>query len=247
MRTLVIIFAFALMGASAIAGRGFNGSSDIIVANGISTPLDISSGPVSFSAWFYPTTALSGSLGEYDIMTHWQGFSSGAQLLVSLGGSETGTNQLYAWMGCCGGLSSYVQCGTLSANHWYNVFGYQNGTIFSITVTQAGVGQTCTNYVNYTEQRTAGGANFNIGGHNGTANFPGRIAEVGYWNVALSAGEQKALSTGVSPAKIRRSHLVGYWPLYGAGSPEPDYSGNKDNGTLTGTTIVPHCPCGFPQ
>lgn len=41
------------------------------------------------------------------------------------------------------------------------------------------------------------------------------VAEVGVWNVALTADEIAALSKGVSPLLIRPTSLIAYWPLYG--------------------------------
>jgi hypothetical protein len=67
--------------------------------------------------------------------------------------------------------------------------------------------------------------------------FNGMIADVGMWNVILAAGEIAALAAGARPYTIRPGSLVGYWPLDGLASPEPDLSGNANNGTLTGTAL----------
>jgi hypothetical protein len=243
-KLLVCVLAF-LLTANSYAGRGFGGS-DIIIANGISTALDVSSGPITISAWFYPTDVSS----EHNIVSHWQGVTTGAQFIVTLGGSYVGgasNNNVQYSIGCCGGFTVYGYCSTaITTGSWWHVlvvadtagvYGSPSANLYLNGISCGGVG--------WTENRTAGGANFNIGGHNGTANFQGRIAEVGYWNAALSPAERLALSKGVSPATVRRTSLIGYFPLYGAGSPEPDLSGNKNNGTLTGTTVAPHCPCGF--
>jgi len=65
--------------------------------------------------------------------------------------------------------------------------------------------------------------------------FGGSMAEVGIWNVVLTAGEILALAKGCRTASVRPASLVGYWPIWGLASPEPDMSGNANNGTLTGT------------
>lgn len=79
------------------------------------------------------------------------------------------------------------------------------------------------------------------------SSFPGRLAEPAIWNVAASAGEMAALARGVSPLRIRPTALLGYWPLFGVGSPEPDYSGNGNNGTITGSvTQADHAPVQAP-
>ncbi len=67
--------------------------------------------------------------------------------------------------------------------------------------------------------------------------FPGSIADVALWNVALSASEITALARGVRPLMIRPANIIHYMPLDGLSSPEPDFSGKKNNGTLTGTTF----------
>lgn len=65
--------------------------------------------------------------------------------------------------------------------------------------------------------------------------FNGRIAEAAIWSVALTDDEVAQLSRGVSPLRIQSQSLVAYWPLYGNGSPEPDYGGGVNNLTLTGS------------
>lgn len=50
--------------------------------------------------------------------------------------------------------------------------------------------------------------------------FSGDIAEVGFWNVALTAGEVAALAKGVRPLLIRPASLVAYYPIMGRYSPE---------------------------
>ncbi|CAM6003248.1 unnamed protein product [Sphagnum balticum] len=66
----------------------------------------------------------------------------------------------------------------------------------------------------------------------------GKLAEWGLWDAALTTAEIASLAAGVLPPQVRPLSLVGYWPLYGLASPEPDLSGNANNGTLTGTTYA---------
>lgn len=71
----------------------------------------------------------------------------------------------------------------------------------------------------------------------------GRIAEAAIWNVALNASEVAALAAGVSPLRIRPNALVAYWPLFGVGSPEPDYSNGGFAMTLNNApTQIDHAP-----
>jgi hypothetical protein len=56
----------------------------------------------------------------------------------------------------------------------------------------------------------------------------------------LSAGQMLGLSLGARPSQLglAKSALSGWWPLDGLQSPEPDLSGNANNGTLTGTALA---------
>lgn len=71
-----------------------------------------------------------------------------------------------------------------------------------------------------------------------TNQWLGRMADCGIWNVVLTPTEVSALGKGILPYTIRKSSLVSYHPLDGLQSPEPDLSGNANNGTLTGTAFV---------
>jgi hypothetical protein len=125
----------------------------------------------------------------------------------------------------------------LSTNTWYHLLGTYD----------AGAGGNNKNlYINGT---------FNIGVAEGSfaapvspgigfGNFPDLSGNYGHltgadgaiWNVILSPLEIAALGKGVRPPVIRPRNLVGYWPLDGLQSPEPDLSGNAYNGTVNGTT-----------
>lgn len=65
--------------------------------------------------------------------------------------------------------------------------------------------------------------------------FPGRIAEVAVWNLALTDDELRALAKGASPLMFQKANLMGYWPIFGHASPEPDLSGNNNHMTVTGS------------
>lgn len=69
--------------------------------------------------------------------------------------------------------------------------------------------------------------------------FAGLIAEATLWNAALVDEEIAALATGVRPHKVRPGNLVGYWPLFGLASPEPDLSGLGQSMTLGGGAGAP--------
>jgi hypothetical protein len=81
---------------------------------------------------------------------------------------------------------------------------------------------------------TGSSKTFWIGFATGQA-LQGNMADTALWNVVLSATEIAALAKGIRPPQVRPAALIGYWPLDGLQSPEPDLSGNRNNGTLTGT------------
>lgn len=75
---------------------------------------------------------------------------------------------------------------------------------------------------------------------NATTNpFSGDIAEVGVWDVDLTAAEILSLSKGVSPLLIRPASLVFYAPMFGNADPEPDLIEGRSL-TNTSTTKSAH-------
>lgn len=86
---------------------------------------------------------------------------------------------------------------------------------------------------------------FGQDGRSGTANVSGSVAEVGIWSRALTANEVAALAKGVPAPIAAPSGLVGYWPLHGVSTTEPDLSGQRNNGTVSGTTVASPPPVGM--
>jgi hypothetical protein len=66
----------------------------------------------------------------------------------------------------------------------------------------------------------------------------GNVAEAALWNARLQQMEIQALAAGARAYTVRRNNLVAYYPLDGFTSPEPDLSGNANNGVLTGTALA---------
>lgn len=125
---------------------------------------------------------------------------------------------------------------------WHHIAGTKNGTGANALKAFLDGVQDASVTSNRTIQST--GQDFRIGNRapNDTP-FDGLIAEVAIWNIALNASEIAALARGVSPLLIRRQNLQGYWPIWGVGSPERDYSGKGGHGTVTGTlTAARHAP-----
>jgi len=110
---------------------------------------------------------------------------------------------------------------------------YVNGTSVSITEAQAPSGSV--------NADTAALVIGNTSAEDRTWN--GRHAEFCIYNRILSADEIKTLYK-FGPRKVPGG-LVLYIPLIGA-SPEPDFSGNALNGTVTGTSVADHAPVAPP-
>lgn len=77
-----------------------------------------------------------------------------------------------------------------------------------------------------------------LGGHGGKSH----VAEACIWNVALTNNELAAYRAGVRPTLIRPASLVFYLPLTGIASPEPEFSGSRNNATLSGTPVLANHP-----
>lgn len=126
---------------------------------------------------------------------------------------------------------------TLTTNTWYAIGASYDGTDLRVWL----------NGVN--EASSPAAAVLDVGVENiyalgSAAGSPdyGDMAQYAWWNVALAPGEFQSLAAGIDPIYVRPASLLLSWPLYGTASPEPDWSGNVRNGTLTGTTGVDHAP-----
>lgn len=130
----------------------------------------------------------------------------------------------------------------LSTSTWYNIvcsYDSTNGVKTFVNNSTDGTAAAAGN-ISQTFSTT-----FRFGIDDSTQAYAGRIALAGVWNTSLAAGEILALSRGVLPYTIRPAALIGYWPLDGLQSPEADFSGIKNNGTLTGTTAADGPPIGM--
>jgi len=83
-----------------------------------------------------------------------------------------------------------------------------------------------------------------IGIQDGTANrgVNSRVAEFFILSSVLQPGQVTALNGRVSLRRVVGAVQDQYTPLYGLVSPDPDLSGNKRNGTVTGATLANHAP-----
>jgi Concanavalin A-like lectin/glucanases superfamily len=116
-----------------------------------------------------------------------------------------------------------------------------SGTAAGVTFYEAGaaIGKAAPTFDNLASNPTTNSIAPRIGArHDGTDPLQSSMMDMTVWNVVLNAGEMQQLQLrGVHPIRIRPNNIVLYMPLDGIASPEPDYSGNAYNGTLTGTTL----------
>jgi len=251
-RFLLLLVLQMVLLPPAYAGRSFNGSSDVITVPSTGNALDISSGPETISFWFYPTVIpVSGShypLSNYGTNGQFAiGFGACA-LSCSAAGVLGFVEGTFATLtGVFGG------CGTYTANQWYQVIYYVDtaGTLQGSPT--AGIivsgGTSCNSIQGFREKRVSGIGQFTIGGITGSADFQGTVAEVTVWNTLLSASQFTALQTvcpnGGAARRFAFPKPVYSAPLWGSSgtASEADLSGNKFNGTRTGTAQANHAPC----
>jgi len=201
--------------------RSFNGTSDrITLGNNTILSLNI---PITLAAWF--NLQAPGGYGQIYI-----DYDTSA-------GQFYGMNANNAAIGFQANVGSFSGATGNSNNVWIHA---------AVTVDASG---NAVIYRNGVSDGTNTGITWNpLGSHSaeigadflsGDARFmQGYIADVAVWNINLSALEALALARGARPWTIRSANLKGWWPLDGLQSPEPDLSGNANNGTLTGTALV---------
>lgn len=86
-------------------------------------------------------------------------------------------------------------------------------------------------------------AECNVGRLKGSSNnYTGALAEIGIWDVELTADERAALALGVLPIQVRPMNLLEYWPLWGIHSSEPSVFQGGHTLTNSGTTRADEGP-----
>lgn len=212
--------------------RSFNGTSDAIDCNVTGGVLDLANNAAfSFVAWFNTTTVA----GPYQTIA---------------GKIYSGTDTPYAFSINTGavnhrlGVGSYngtvhgvVAITSFVANTWHHYYADYDGATWHLYLDGVSIGSS-TDATGPVHAST----DFQIGQANGGQLMSGSLADLAMFNGPLTAGEIAALASGMRPPQIRTHTLLGYWPLDGLSSPEPDLSGNKNNGTLTGTAFAPGPP-----
>lgn len=207
--------------------RSFNGSTDLIDCGSSAVLIPPA---ITISCWVNPTGYPSSYAG---IVCNDNGTASIVQTFLK----ADGTLAMYV------GSVHYDGGGvhTLSLGTWYNVIcvysnsigfltGYVNGSFDGSVATSGALGA------------GTGDLQFGCESLGPSRKLNGLLADVGIWSTGLGAGEIAALAAGARPHRVRRGSLIGYWPLNGTSSPEPDLSGNAFNGTLTGTSLAASGP-----
>jgi hypothetical protein len=140
----------------------------------------------------------------------------------------------------------------LNTGQYYHVCGVRSGTTSNLYLNGVADTTAGTNTLTYTSNNTTVlvGADIDTGGPTTPQHFmDGRIADVAVWNIALTQTEVRGLAAGARPWQIRNASLLGWWPLDGLASPEPELSFKIANGTLTnspaqafGPPVMPFTP-----
>jgi hypothetical protein len=197
--------------------RGLNGTSDRI-----DTPsIGVNPNNLSLSIWVYVGSLAAAYAGII--------VGGAGQNLVYI--KSSGAFAVYAF--AASGNFDPIAGSTIATGTWHNIVlsggnaiacnFYLDGVPFSIGAGSPGVLGT-----------------FTLGDDPGTAGrfLNGRLADFAAWSAALTAAEAAALARGARPGTIRPSSLLAWLPFDGLQSPEPDLSGNANNGTLTGTALA---------
>ena len=74
--------------------------------------------------------------------------------------------------------------------------------------------------------------------------FPGRLAEIGVWNVALTTAEVGILAAGYSPLFVRPQSLIAYYPLIR--DEDQDRVGGYDMTAFNAPAIAVQAPVRYP-
>ena len=117
--------------------------------------------------------------------------------------------------------------------HWLLLVRRSSGTFVELYVDGVSEGSSATNPgTNATSKTIKWGGQLN-------SSFGGRLARCAAFARTLDINEARTFAFGRPP-----SGSVDFYHEMMGGSPEPDWSGNGRNGTLTATTVADHAPIG---
>ena len=210
--------------------RSFNGSSDRIDVGNSST---LNPATISVSCWVYWTGTYFGGAGEQWFMARDDNSLGRAFALGLTGGVPALKLQINGALG--GNFGG--DAGNVPANTWTRVTFTGNSASGYICYvgSNAGSAQGSGTAMNTTTGDVTIGSR-TYSGFQGWVN--GSIADPAIWNTILTPTQIANLAAGQRANTIgANANLVNYLPILGQ-SPEPDKSGNSNNGVLTGTSIV---------
>ncbi|MCP4231511.1 MAG: LamG domain-containing protein, partial [bacterium] len=203
-------------------------------------------------AWVFPTSAPSGSnpIIYSKAMNNWSAYQyfdmreSAGAFRISQGAATSGGE-------------AFCRCtDTIALDTWSFVAGVlsDSGTATDHKVYIGGLATLASEAASYVERIAwSGSANDDssqagsIGNYHfypgSWARFPGRIAVVGVWNRILSLSEIRAQQFRPHAT----SGCVGLWFLgFNGTGTQADFSGNGNNGTVTGASVAAHVPLANP-
>jgi hypothetical protein len=228
------------------AGRSFNGSSDFITISGNGTAVDITGQQITLSAWVQFASVPAST--EMEPFAKADTGATQYEMYINAGSQPAKTLGIYVRQSTPLTHDVFMNCATqaVAAPAWNVV----TATFSSVTATwsiycQNALANTGTTGASATIQ--SNGDALLIGKK--AASSPTFCACIVAEFVVYSTALPNALAlnsicpVGASARRMGFPKPVGYFPLWGAASPEPDLSGNKLNGTLTGTTAANHAPC----
>jgi hypothetical protein len=225
-----------LAGAGSEAARNFAAAGDKV-----STQFTAHATQRSYSLWTFRRGDGGGGFGRM-----FEKRTAGAEV-ETFHNRATGTSNgdTYMYTRAFSGTSGFWTIPRPSANVWHHICIVYEAVAGSIPTIYVDGIQQSVNALSTTAGSPTNNADAYVIGGRGNDNlrtWDGRLAEFAIWNVLLSANECRALARGASPNSVRRQSLVGYWPLWGASSPEPGLPGGT--ATVTGATPAPHAPVG---
>lgn len=208
--------------------RSFNGSSDYgRYAGSFASAL-----PVTMSCWFQSSsaTALQALMGFYAAA------NTTERLWLAADGAAAG-DPVNAVATALGATTSARTSTGYSTNTWHHACGVYASATSRTAYIDGGsaVESTTSRSPSGLDRISAGVVDSSTQGQW----LAGQLAELGWWDVALTAAEVYSLSRGISPRFIRPANLVRYEQFVGKSSPEPELIGGAVM-TLTGTAAVAH-------
>lgn len=205
--------------------RIFNGTSDLISCKSIAA---IDSFQIySVCAWIkirtMPTTTPGTICSKKDgALNGWEFYVDNSNNRIGLSVGFAGTDGVFT-----------TGNNSINTGEWHHVaFAYDTTDLLSgPQIYIDGVAQTVSSTLPTVGVLDDSGAPFVIGSYNSTDFLNAAICRVSYFNRFLTRGEvvqEMRIPGSVPGAKLSL-------PIFGTSDPEPDMSGNKNNGTVTGT------------